>query len=69
MRVVFEQVVEPDDVDIEDGGDAKIMHVDERAEGGDPDRGLFVKVQSWVDHSEFDQLCDKRVRVTVETLD
>lgn len=63
----FETQVDHPAVDIEDGGRAKILSLDDNSEVG-----LFVRVQSWdetKEHKDFNQLLGKRVRVTVEILD
>lgn len=67
MRKVFERAVTAADVEIDDGGMARIIQMDD---GGD--EGIFVRVQSWSErknHPEIEQLTNARVRVTVETVD
>jgi hypothetical protein len=67
MKISWQEVMAPADVDTQDGGQAKIWQP--QSEGGD---GLFVRVQSWsekCDHRELDQLIGKTVRVTVEIVD
>jgi hypothetical protein len=58
------------DLDVEDGGQALIVHVDA---GDDVDEGWFVRVQSWSERKQHEPwvaaLHGKRVRVTVEVLD
>lgn len=74
-----EQVVTRADIETEDGGCAKIMTFSgeetctdaEHQNFEDPD-GMFVRVQSWSDfkqHTDFDKMVGKRVKVTVELLD
>lgn len=63
--LVIEGVVE---VDVEDGGRAKILHVDD---GDSDEEGVFVRVQSWSeagDHAALDPLVGQRLRVTVEVV-
>lgn len=65
MQVVREGIL--DCVSVEDSGCAVI------AELSDPqDSGLFVRIQSWSvsqEHAEIQQFLNKRVRITIETLD
>lgn len=70
-KFVFEDVVLPRRVEVEDGGCAKIFTTeDERQER------LFVRIQSWSEenlchkeHPEFDSLIGKKIRVTVEVIE
>lgn len=55
------------DVDIEDGGCAKILHL-----ADDGHEGMFVRLQSWSesgDHTDLDQFIGKKIRVTVEVVE
>lgn len=55
-------------IDSEDGGEALIFH----ASPDDEDTGMFVKIQSWDEstaHVDFNKFVDKKVRITIETID
>lgn len=76
-KIVLEGVIDPRDVDVEDGGCARIFALsDSRVER------FFVCLHSWSEeqfgqplrvragkHPEFDSLVGKKVRVTVEVVD
>lgn len=67
MSTIIYQVstyVTPVDVEVEDGGDAKIVGVLD-----DKDDGMYVQVRSWEDHELFDQMIGRTIRVTVEILE
>lgn len=58
------------DVDTEDGGAAKIGHG--FAETPDAENGFFVRLQSWdtnKEHTTFNKLFNRRLRVTVEIIE
>ena len=67
MKIVMEGVL--DEVDREDGGMALIGHgIEENPEH----EGFFVRLQSWdetKEHKTFNQLRDRKLRVTVEVID
>lgn len=68
-RIVFEADWKPSSLDIEDGGMAKIYHMES---ADDPGSGMFVRVQSWdeaKEHEMFSRFAGKRIRVTVEAFD
>jgi hypothetical protein len=77
MKAVFEQVMFAEEVDVEDNGCARIFEVgdltaDSETEASNQNDGLFVRIQSWSDnaiHTDFDKFVDKRIRVTIETID
>lgn len=53
----------------EDGGMAKIYHID--ADDGRPN-GPFFRFQSWDEekvHHEFEQFVGRRIRITIETVE
>ena len=57
--------------DKEDGGMARIATIDDMVGGSDPDRGLFVRVQSWDETKEHllaKKLTGKKVKITIEVL-
>ena len=57
-----------DEIDTEDGGQAKIFTASE----DDLDNGMFVRVCSWdedVEHSEFNKFVGRRIKITIETID
>lgn len=50
MKIIFEQVMLPDEVRTEDGGCAKIWYCDRHVDGPDGDEVIskvFVRFQSW----------------------
>lgn len=63
-RVRIEDTVE--EVTVEDNGMAKIAEV-----GTAGEFGMFVRIQSWGDHTEFDRVIETggRYRVTIERID
>lgn len=73
-KIILEGKINPEDVDTDDGGCAKIFHLED-----DRVKRLFVRIQSWSEslewsskagtHPEFDELIGKRIRVTIETID
>jgi len=67
--VIFEQKIKERDVEVEDGGSAKIVCVDGAMQ---EDNGMFVKLQSWdeeLKHTDFNKFVGRKVRITVETID
>lgn len=67
MKYVFEGPMIG--VETEDGGHAKFGELSDT-------RNLFVMIRSWVDyghyplqHTEFDSLVNKRLRVTIEVIE
>lgn len=58
-----------DNPQVEDSGAAKILELSDPE--SDPDRGLFVRLQSWDEsgnHPEFDELLKSGVKITIEGL-
>ena len=54
----------------EDGGRAIIAYIDNDDEVEDP--GMYVKLISWDDdcqHGEFEQFKNKKVKITIETIE
>ena len=68
MRQVYriETTVTEDEVDSEDAGMAKIFTP---CSPDDPDTGMFVRIQSWGDHTDFNSLVGKRIEVQVNIID
>ena len=65
----FSGKITPQHVDSEDGGKALICTFVDKP---DEPAGLFVRVQSWdesKEHTDFNKLIGRKVRVTVEILD
>jgi hypothetical protein len=57
-----------DEIDIEDGGQAKIF----TASKDDLDNGMFVRVCSWDEnknHEDFKKFVGRRIKITIETID
>lgn len=68
MKIEFEQILDPSNVEVEDSGMAKIT--DFTSDDGQED-GVFVRLHSWSEeaiHTEFDALVGKKVRITIETV-
>lgn len=67
MKTVFERIVRPMDVEVEDGGQSVIIEFSDDAK----EDGMFVRVQSHNaagKHEKIEELIGKRVRVTVEVI-
>jgi hypothetical protein len=67
------EVLDDLDINVEDGGSAKIAVLTPN-NIEDPDNGIFIRFHSWrendTDHSEFDTLIQpgKRYKVTIEEI-
>ena len=72
IKFVIQSVFNSKEVDIEDGGCAKIITLTNENEDID---GLFLRVHSWIDnpeidkHIDFDKFLDRKVKITIETID
>lgn len=67
MKKTFEGMAT--DVDVEDGGCAKIVYLDE-SEGSE--EGMFICLKSWTEngiHTDLDKFIGKKIRVTVEVVE
>lgn len=65
IKHVWQALLEQHEIDVEDSGTAKNWEMPS-------DFDLFVRVQSYADdrnHSEFDALIGKRVRITIEVIE
>lgn len=63
---VGQGILKPEDVDVEDGGCAKIISIEP------PEGCFFVRLQSWDEtreHTIFNKMLGRKVRVTVEILE
>ena len=63
--------LEPEQVDTEDGGQAKIAHGFIMNTSVNPDIHFFVRLQSWDEtkqHVLFNSLVGKKLRITVEVI-
>ena len=65
--ILFQAIskVTQDEVLVEDRGTSKQAEVVDNED----DNGLFVRIHSWADHTRFNQLIGKTVKVTIEILD
>lgn len=63
----FCDIIKPEDISIEDHGMAKIVgiYTNVDVDGGSPDEGLYVRIHSWKEHTDFDQLVGKRITVKI----
>lgn len=76
VKFTFMETLSKDHIKSEDGGAALI--VDFPMEGKEnPEEGLFVRLISWSEvdgvvehkHPEFDQLRDKKIKITLEVIE
>lgn len=66
---VFEMVVDPSEVSVEDSGMAKFFEIEEKPYAMN---GMFVKVISWDEslaHTDFNEFIGKKVKITIETIE
>ena len=66
---IIEGQIFRNDVETEDGGQAKIVGLEQNAED---ENGMFVKIQSWDEekkHEEFNKFVGRKVKITIETID
>jgi len=72
MKKVFESV-QPITLESEDMGMARIIDLGEPEEiNCDPDKGMWVRVGSWDEsgeHEEISSLAGKKIRVTLEVIE
>jgi 5'(3')-deoxyribonucleotidase len=69
MNKIIQCTVNSDDIEIEDSGQAKIFTA---VDNINEDSDIFVRIQSWNEdenHNEFHQLINKRIKITIETID
>lgn len=67
-KLIIEQFLDPENVDIEDSGCARIAHI----ESDDADECAFFRFQSWDEdcrHETFKQFVGKKVRMTIEVIE
>lgn len=66
---VIETKIKKNEVDTEDGGQAKIVSLCNKP---DEENGMFVQLRSWDEdkkHDEFNKFVGRKVKITIETID
>lgn len=68
-QYIIEQTLISSELEIEDGGCAKIFTA---VQNETDDYGIFVRICSWDEskqHSELEGFINRKVRITIETID
>lgn len=71
-KIILEDTLSPDTVDVEDGGRAIICTLNVDVSENAEDEGIYARIISWSEnknHADINKFIGKRVRVTIETLD
>lgn len=66
--IIINTTLRGDEINTEDGGQAKIF----TASPDDNENGLFINICSWdenKEHTDFNKLIGKKIRITIETID
>lgn len=69
---IFGAEIKPDEIETEDGGQAKIITVAPLKPDYDDESGMFVRIQSWDEstkHEQFSRFVGRKVLITIETID
>lgn len=74
VKIILQQHIKSTDVDTEDNGEAKITDVSVYADKkrNEDDGGIFVRLISNCpdkDHTDFNSLVGRKVKITIETID
>lgn len=69
LKYVIEETLNHSDMETEDGGQFKSFNV---ANNPNEENGMYVRICSWDEskiHSEFEPFINRKVRITIETID